>query len=75
MIRELIDAFIDPARYTETRKEMKEDYEAAHNCLRKTLLEYGAVFTMDGLCNFLDGYFYALKLFKKGDEHNAESLQ
>lgn len=76
MIRELIDAFIDPAKYTETRKNMKEDYEAARHYLRRTLLERGAVFTMDGLYDFLDGYFYALKLFKENNtkEGGADAL-
>jgi hypothetical protein len=71
MIQEITDAFIDPAKNEETRKEMADDYKASADCLRGKLKRDKGVFKVGYLNNFLDGYFYALKLFEKEEADYA----
>jgi hypothetical protein len=70
MVRETVHAFTDLPRIRETRKAMADEYQAAADGLRKKIkgdAESKKVF----LYHFLDGYFYALKLFEKEEANDA----
>jgi hypothetical protein len=70
MVREMVNAFVDLPRIRETRKEMADEYSAAADCLRK-IFKGDADSKTACLNTFLDGYFYALKLFEKEEANDA----